>query len=239
MARVSVCMATYNGERFLREQMDSILLQLTRADEIVVQDDCSTDGTLDVLQSYADARIKLARNERNIGVIGTVQLALNRASGAYVFLCDQDDVWLPGRVESALRLHETCDLVVVNCRVIDEASRTIHDDFFAMRGSGPGFLRNLYRNSFLGCCMSFKRELLRRVLPFPRRIPMHDMWIGLNAALWGSTCFCGEPLVLYRRHAGAFTPTATARPARSAWVRLSDRLQLIAGVISRIPRNLA
>lgn len=232
-------MATYNGERYVRAQIESILAQLSGDDEIVVQDDCSSDDTLRLLEGLADPRIMIARNAEHSGVIRTVELALRRAMGEFVFLADQDDVWLPGRVERALRLHDEFDLVVVNCRVVDEALRTVAGDFFAVKGSGPGILRNLYRNSFLGCCMSFKRRLLEKVLPFPRPIPMHDMWIGMVATLWGSVCFHEEPLVLYRRHADVATLTATDRPARPLRVRLMDRLQLVAGILGRLSRSVA
>lgn len=229
-------MATYNGERYLRAQLESILSQLGEDDELVIQDDGSTDATLAILRECADPRMRIERNDRNLGVIRTVEIALGRAHGAYVFLSDQDDIWLPGRVERALTLLGSHDLVVVNCRVVDEALKTVNEDFFVYMDSGPGFLRNLYRNTFLGCCMSFRRELLERALPFPQPIPMHDMWIGLVATVWGSVCFHPEALVLYRRHESAVTSTATDRPARPAWIKFADRFHLVAGIARRALR---
>ena len=227
-------MATYNGERYLRAQLESILPQLGVEDEIVVQDDCSIDATPALLESFADTRIRVARNPENLGVIRTVENALSRAKGAYIFLSDQDDIWLPGRIERALAMLGQYDLVVVNCRVVDEKLQTINDNFFTLLGSRPGFLRNLYRNTFLGCCMSFRRGLLERALPFPLRIPMHDMWIGMVATVWGRVYFHREPLVLYRRHGAAVTSTATNRPSRPALTRLLDRIQLVTAIVARM-----
>ena len=234
MKKISVCMATYNGERYLRAQLESILTQLGEDDEIVVQDDCSTDATLSMLEAFRDPRIQVVRNPRNLGVMCTIEKALARARGAYIFLSDQDDVWLPGRVESALTLLGKYDLVVVNCRVVDEQLQTISEDFFALLGSRPGFLRNLYRNTFLGCCMSFRRGLLERVLPFPHPIPMHDMWIGMVATVWGAVYFHPEPLILYRRHDATVTSTATNRAARPARTKLLDRIRLVSGIVGRM-----
>lgn len=227
-------MATYNGERFLRAQLESILPQLGQDDEIVVQDDCSTDATLNMLEAFEDSRIRVSRNLQNLGVMRTVEKALARARGENIFLSDQDDIWLPGRVERALKLLGRYDLVVVNCRVVDETLRTVNEDFFALLGSRSGFLRNLYRNTFLGCCMSFRRGLLERALPFPHPIPMHDMWIGLVATVWGSVYFHPEPLILYRRHDAAVTTTATIRSPRPAWTKLLDRIQLATGIVGRM-----
>ena len=233
MIRLSVCIATHNGERFLRPQIESILGQIGSEDEVIIQDDSSNDKTLAMLAEFVDSRLKVEVNSRNLGVVKTIERALERSNGQFVFLADQDDVWLPGRVDRALELHKQYDLVVVNCRVVDGDLNPMSDDFFAYQRSGAGIVKNLYRNTFLGCCMSFHRTILKDALPFPHPIPMHDMWIGLVASLSGRVLFCDEKFVLYRRHSDALSSAATGAPARPFMKMLRDRWQLITGLIKR------
>lgn len=211
MTRISVCMPTYNGEKFLHAQIETILSELGPGDEVVVQDDGSTDGTLRLLESLSDPRIKIEKNTANRGVVRTIERALQRATGDIVFLADQDDVWCSGRVREAIELHAEYDLVVVDCAVVDPDLKTTEPSFFASRKSGPGFFRNLYKNSFLGCCMSMRRSLLQKALPIPEGIPQHDTWIGLVASGFGRVKFLEKRLVLYRRHSNALSPTATGK----------------------------
>ena len=103
---ISVGLASYNGERYIREQVDSIIAQLDSIDELVISDDGSTDGTLDILASYNDPRIHVYHNEENHGVNGNFENALKHSQGDYIFLSDQDDVWLPGKVEACLKALE-------------------------------------------------------------------------------------------------------------------------------------
>ena len=94
MSMNSVCMASFNGERYIKEQIDSILLQIGEDDELIISDDGSTDQTVDVICSYRDDRIKFVRNVNRHGCIGNFENALRVASGDFIFLADQDDIWL-------------------------------------------------------------------------------------------------------------------------------------------------
>ena len=94
----SVCMATYNGQKYLREQIESILCQLSANDELVISDDHSTDSTVDIIRSYGDSRIKMYANELTKGVTHNFENALNKSKGDIIFLADQDDVWLPNKI---------------------------------------------------------------------------------------------------------------------------------------------
>ena len=102
---VSVVMCTYNGERFLREQMDSILAQTYPIHEIIISDDCSTDGTIDILREYAAKHtfIKIHQNARNIGFNSNFYHAFNRATGEYIAISDQDDIWFPQKIEEQVK----------------------------------------------------------------------------------------------------------------------------------------
>ena len=117
---VSVCIATYNGEKYLRQQIESILPQLSKEDEIVISDDCSTDRTVEILKVFKDERIKIFVNESNLGVVENFENAIKQSIGEYVFLSDQDDVWKPNKVETIKQLLQTYDFVSHNAEIIND-----------------------------------------------------------------------------------------------------------------------
>jgi glycosyltransferase involved in cell wall biosynthesis len=205
---ISVCIATYNGSSYIEEQLNSILRQLADDDEVVISDDGSDDGTAQIIDAIADKRIRWAGRGGRMGVVKNFERALADARGELVFLSDQDDVWLPGKVAKCCEALQDNILVVTDCRVVDKQLKELVPSFFCLRNSGQGFLRNLYRNGFLGCCMAFRRELLEYALPIPAKAPMHDMWLGLIAEIRGEVFFLPEPLSLYRRHGQNASPTA-------------------------------
>jgi glycosyltransferase involved in cell wall biosynthesis len=204
---ISVCLATYNGSAFVAEQLRSVLTQLGANDEVVVSDDASSDDTLSIISGLADARIRVLQVSGKLGVVKNFERALMAARGDIIFLCDQDDVWLPCKVERCLAALAGCQLVVTDCIVVDGDLNPQSPSFFQMRKSGAGLLKNLWKNSYLGCCMAMRSDLLKVALPFPSNIAMHDWWIGLVAEMTGSVVFIDEQLSLYRRHGGNATPT--------------------------------
>ena len=200
--RVSVCLAAFNGSNFLRDQIDSILNQLCQRDELIIVDDCSTDGTVELIRQIADPRITLYENTTNMGVVRTFERAIEAASGDVIFLSDQDDLWKDGKVETVAELLDP-DLVmavVTDANVIDAQGREVFSSFFEFRGSGPGYCRNFVKNSYLGCTMAFTKEARACVLPFPRNLSMHDEWIGIVCDLLGEVKFEKKKLISYRRH---------------------------------------
>lgn len=200
--RVSVCMAVYNGGSFLTEQIDSILPQLNRFDELIIVNDGSTDMSARVIKGFDDTRIRVLTNPNNSGIVRSFETAIKAAQGDYIFLCDQDDIWLPNKISSCLDhfAHQSPLLIVTDAAVVDEHLGIIHPSYFVFRKSRPGFWNNMYKNSFLGCCMAFSASCKEFILPFPRRINMHDEWIGLCCSLAGRVLFAPEPGILYRRH---------------------------------------
>jgi hypothetical protein len=127
-------------------------------------------------------------------------------------------------------------LVVTDCSVVDGELKIISPSFFGLRDSGPGVLRNLWKNTYLGCCIAFRQELLKIALPFPNRIPMHDMWLGLIAEIHGGTCFVPEPLLLYRRHGGNASD-AGGRSKATLRKMITDRVFLGTLVAARTLRH--
>lgn len=203
--RVSVAMITYNGEKYLKEQLDSILCQLMEQDEVIVSDDGSTDGTITILNEYQkkDSRIKVVEGPR-AGIKKNVEYALKQCRGEVIFLADQDDIWRANKVKRVLEVmeQEACVLVIHDAEVFREHPKQITmESFFVFRSARAGVLKNILKNSYIGCCMAFRRELLDKVIPIPDNIEMHDQWIGvLNDFYFGKSVFLKEPLLCYRRH---------------------------------------
>ncbi len=208
---ISVCIATYNGALFLQEQVASVLSQLGADDEIVVSDDGSSDSTLDILQSFEDKRIKIFNNTKK-GFVYNFENALKHSKGDYIFLCDQDDIWMPDKVEKCMQLLRIHMAVNHNSMIVNSKGESMGVDFFSINKSRGGFWRTLWRNSYSGCCMAFRRELLNYALPFPEKIVSHDIWLGLLAEKHGNPIFYSEPLLKYRRH--SFNASSTAEKSR-------------------------
>ena len=198
---ISVCMATYNGERYIAEQVESIMCQLSIDDELIVVDDQSSDRTIEILEGFNDVRIKISVNEINLGVVKTFENAIYKSSGEIIILADQDDVWLPDKVEFVKNILSISQepLVITDAYIFTDKIVKI-ETFFEYRRSKSGFFANLMRNSFIGCCIAFKSNLKSEILPFPTAIPMHDQWIGLIAELNGGAIFSTGRYVAYRRH---------------------------------------
>ena len=228
--KVSVCMATYNGAAFLREQLDSILCQLAPDDELIVSDDGSTDGTLDIIASYGDARIKVFRHERDprikrtSDIVGAnFQYALEQAGGDYIFISDQDDIWLPDKVEKMSAGLQNKALVACNARILSDGEVT---DRCIYRDKLPVKNFVLRRGKYYGCCMAFKAEMLRYVLPFPARLPLYDYWIGCISEVVGGVDYIPEPLVLHRVHASNTSSTLKLSPGYKIFYRVRLLAQL-------------
>ena len=217
--KVSVCMAAYCGERYIGEQIRSILSELRPGDELLVSDDAPGAETERIVRAIAqeDARVRYLHGEGK-GVVRNFERVLTAATGDVLFLSDQDDVWLPGKVEAVLREIENGACAVVHdARVVDETLQTIAPSFFALRGSRPGFLHNFLRNGYMGCCMALTRPVLERALPFPPDLPMHDQWLGLTAERFGRVCFLPQPYLLYRQHGGNVTGGKTTLSQKLRW----------------------
>lgn len=230
---ISVCMATYNGEKYLNKQLDSILAQLGNGDEIIISDDSSTDNTISIIESYNDRRIILLKNNNFKSPAFNLENALSHAQGDYIFLSDQDDIWMENKVEINIREIAGYDVIVSDCTLIDENDLQTADSFYRINGSKMGFINNLIKNSYLGCCMLVTRSMLDYVLPFPKGIAMHDIWIGLNAEIVGKPRFISDKLIMYRRHGENMSPTS-GRSNFSLYYKLLYRIKFMHYIILRI-----
>jgi glycosyltransferase involved in cell wall biosynthesis len=233
---ISVCMATCNGERFVRRQLETILCQLAPEDELVISDDSSTDGTPAILAEFAtvDPRIRLFTGNGFRSPIFNFEFTLRQARGDIIVLADQDDVWLPHKLATVrdlfVRQPARPYLIVLDAQVVDEAGEEIHPSVLDKLKAGPGLWKNLFDNRYLGCCMAFSRDLLERALPFPRRIPMHDMWLGQLCERIGTTSFIRDITMQYRKHGSSLTDfTIQFRP----WLQIRRRAVLAWNLLVR------
>jgi glycosyltransferase involved in cell wall biosynthesis len=228
----SVVLAACQGERFIGEQLRSITAQLAQEDEIVVCDDLSTDATVDVVLRMQDSRIRVFANERRLGYIRNFERAISFAKGDTIYFSDQDDVWLPNKIvamESALRL-KSC--VASDAIVVDEDLSLMHESYFAWRGTRGFSAAGMFlKPAIIGATLACKRTYLDTVMPFPAGVP-HDFWLTVNAAWDDAFGIVTEPLILYRRHEGAVSPSGTGR-RRSSRTILTERARLATALISR------
>jgi len=229
-ALISVCIPTFNGATYIGMQLESILAS-PLITEVIVSDDGSTDNTVEIVKSFNDARIKLLEGPR-AGLVSNYEFLFSHASGEYIFLSDQDDLWLPNKVAVMLTRLREVDLVVSDCTVVDGQLNLLYPSFFVLRHSGPGLARNLFRNSYLGCCIAFRRRLLKHALPFPANLPMHDWWLGLIAETFGNVAFINQPLMMYRRHGGNVSPT-TEKSLIPWTTRIRWRINLFIALVLR------
>ncbi len=235
---VSVCLASYNGEKFIKEQILSILHQLNFDDELIISDDSSTDHTVEIIKSIDDSRVKLLAINQFKDPIKNFQNALKNAKGEVVFLSDQDDVWLTDKYSDTLQLLKSYDLVVSDSIIVDEQLNTLHPSFFKYFKSGKGILKNMLKSSYYGSCMAFNRMLLDTALPFPDTKEIgHDLWIGLVAEMTGEVLFYQKPLILYRRHSNAFTPVNVGKSTRKKRQMLYGRIVMVKEVVKFIIKN--
>lgn len=230
--KVSVCLAAYNGEKYIKEQIESILIQLSNKDELIISDDGSTDRTIEVIKSIADERIKLLDNSGNPGIVNNFSNALRHAAGDIIFLSDQDDVWNENKVKIITKELRNYDCVLHNAQLINSNGENINSDLFSIYKTRTGYFNNLLRNTYVGCCMAFRQELLNYILPIPSSIKMHDMWIALISEKKGTTKLINDKLINYRRHDNNAS-TTSHKSGYSRYFQLKYRLQMLINSVVR------
>lgn len=202
-------MATYNGEKYLREQIDSILVQTIQDFEIVICDDCSTDGTLVILQEYAlnDSRFRIYLNEQNLGFKKNFEKAVSLCNGEYIALCDQDDIWMPDHLEKLKEAIKDNVLACGNAELIDKDGNSLGTTFWEQEAFdsvpssnlGKAMSILLFRGSYQGAAMMIKRQIVKKALPIPEKYTFHDSWLALVACFCGGVACVDIPILKYRR----------------------------------------
>lgn len=202
--KLSVCIATYNGEKYIKEQIASILPQIGEKDELIISDDLSNDETLNIIKSFGDKRIKIYTHETDHGFVRNFENALKKATGDVIFLSDQDDIWMPNKVEECLKILRRVDFVVSDCITVDDNMNILSQSRIKDYNIRTGFWRLMIKTRYLGCCMAFRRKVLDAALPFPQNAYLieHDLWLAAVAEKYFATAIIDKPLIYYRRHDG-------------------------------------
>jgi glycosyltransferase involved in cell wall biosynthesis len=221
-------MATYNGQNFLKEQIESILAQMKVVDELIIVDDASKDKTVDIIKSFEDTRIKLYINEYNKGVNNSFERAISLSQKEYIFLSDQDDIWVENRVSKMLNhllINDTAYLVTSNSMFIDENDQEIVfiQDKAEERLSNRNFknIINIFigKEYYFGCTMLLHKKMKPLILPFPNYIESHDLWIAKVANIIGRNLHLND-ITLKRRIHGNNASVISRRLIPKLWSRI-------------------
>ena len=212
MEKVDILLATYNGEKYLVEQLESILNQTYKDFNLIISDDCSEDSTVKILEEYAkkDSRITIFKQEKNLGVISNFEFLLSKVESDYFMFSDQDDIWNEDKIEKTLnKLEETdSDVVFTDLMVVDDKLNVLYNSYWELKGLKNKILKYnsfeaLYLNNYVtGCTMLMKKEVIEKALPLPKstKYILHDYWIALIASQSGKVEFLNEPTIKYRQH---------------------------------------
>lgn len=232
---ISVCIATYNGANYIQRQLESIIAQLSSEDEVVISDDGSTDDTLEIIQSMSSPLIKIYHNSDDHGYTPNFENALRHATGDYIFLSDQDDIWHPDKVRICMQYLQTYDMVITDAEIVDAEEKALYPSFFELRRPYKSFWGNIFKFGYLGCQMCFRRCILNRALPFPKNhiYCTHDNWLAVVAMSYYSSKIIDDKLVLYRRH-GNNASNGSTNLHKGIWFRLSYRMYLLLNLAKRL-----
>jgi len=218
MDKIDIAIATYNGEKYISEQLNSILNSNKfdiLVNRIIISDDGSSDTTFEILQNFANEYecIEIFRNKNQSGIVGNFEYAISLCNEKYIILSDQDDYWYPEKLtilrngikelESRSKAKEPC-LFFTDLEVVDKDLNVIHKSFFGIIKYDLNFFfkRNtiLLTNIVPGCAMIFNNELKQLALPITKGIYLHDWWLLLLACYGGRVSFSMKPTFMYRQH---------------------------------------
>jgi len=203
---VSIAMATYNGEKFLKDQLDSIINQTYKNMEIIICDDCSTDNTINIIKNFQsqDKRIRLYQNNSQLGVLKNFEKAISLCRGEYIAISDQDDIWLPNKMAIMLSKIEENVLIYHDDILIDKAGRVIHNSFFESNeiviNKEHDTKALILDNWISGHACMFSSQLKKDILPIGHQMEHYDMWIAIVASKVGKIKYLNKQLVLWRQH---------------------------------------
>jgi glycosyltransferase involved in cell wall biosynthesis len=244
---ISIAMAAYNGEKYIREQLDSILAQTRQDFEMVICDDLSTDDTWKIINEYAgkDGRIRVYQNEKRLGYIKNFERAVGLCSGDCIALSDQDDIWNNDHLEVLCDGIGTFSLVCSDALMVDEQNVSLNMSFQkdilhineVPKDQELIFTRLLYMNFAQGTSMMFRRELLSTALPFPEQIP-HDYWLAVAAAAGSGITYIDRVTLRYRQHGHNVTEKKAIPNLASIFVRKDyHQMELLAATKARLNLN--
>ncbi|MBT8162539.1 MULTISPECIES: glycosyltransferase [Arthrobacter] len=238
--RVSVCLAAYKGSLYIEEQIDSILRDLGPNDELVVVDDASPDNTAEVVKGITDPRLRFVPAEVNKGYVRTFEHAIGLSRGEFIMLSDQDDVWIPGRVDLMLAALADNKVVAGNFDVLGGGLRPWIPRLKA--SDSRKHAANLFAvligyRAYYGCAMGIRRDALNYFVPIPGYVnESHDLWLAICGNMAGSIRHLDESTVLRRLHDSNQTPAGWRSLAKIVKARIMI-LRLMVEALRRVRRR--
>lgn len=213
---IDILLATYNGENYLSQQIDSIITQTCKDWQLLIRDDLSTDNTVNIIKNYArkySDKIRLLEdNKEHLGLVHNFETLLESAQNEFIMFCDQDDIWLPNKIELTLNAMKEAEqaspntalLIHTDLKVVDEALNPIAESFWKLHRISPErdcrLTKIIYRNIVTGCTVMINKKAKEISMPFPPEVSIHDWWIAINVAKYGKITHIEAPTVLYRQH---------------------------------------
>lgn len=214
--KIDILLAVFNGEKYIHQQIESIMNQTYKEFHLWIRDNHSEDRTVEVVQKLIDrypTQITLLRSPFNVGIIGNFSALIEQSQADYVFFSDADDVWLSQKVEKTIKKMQDLEarygkqtplLVHTDLSVVDAHLNMIHPSFWKYSFLKPALphtlCRQLIQNQITGCTVMINRSLIEIAAPIPREAKMHDWWLGLCIAAFGKLDYLNEPTLLYRQH---------------------------------------
>lgn len=234
MNNISVCMATYNGANYIKEQIDSILIQLDKNDELIIVDDCSTDDTVSIIKSVKDERIKLFHNEENRKHVYTFGRSISLSKNELIFLCDQDDIWIDDRIKIMKEYFDKISSLVISSNfLLLDSNKNVHESKNPLKkNDSKKYFKNVIgimfgKKDYFGCAMAFRKELKNIILPFPNYLESHDLYIAIAGNILKSNLHIEEKTVYRRLHDNNVT-----NPNRSLGKKIKTRFIFIKSFIN-------
>lgn len=211
MEKVDILLATYNGEKYLQEQIESILNQTYTNFRLLISDDCSSDKTLEIIEEYAkrDNRIVIFKNEENLGIVRNFEFLMCQVTSKYFMFSDQDDIWKKDKIEKSVdKIEEGYGLVYTDLEVVDNNLEVMYESYWKLKGFDKKVRRysnfdSLYLNNYItGCTVISKKEYIEKVLPIPKNTSyvLHDYWLPIIVSQEAKLGYIDEPLIKYRQH---------------------------------------
>ena len=212
MSKIVILLSTYNGEKYLKEQLDSMFSQSYKDFEIIARDDCSSDETINILKSY---NIKILDTDKNLGAKLSFSTLLNYAvrntDAEYFMFCDQDDIWKNDKIEKTIKIMKELEktnsdlplLVHTDLEVVDEKINLLAESFWKYEKRDPSLNslnRLIIQSTVTGCTMMINRKLAKLSLPVSENSIMHDWWISMVASSFGKIAYLEESTISYRQH---------------------------------------
>lgn len=234
--RASVALAAYNGEKFIKEQIDSILDMMNQNDELVISYDESSDKTWQIISEYSnkDKRVKVYK-DKGKGLESNFNNAVEHCNGKYIFLADQDDVWINNKINVMIAYMQKTGAKVLICDgyETDENLKKLYGLYQKYRTTESPF-KNYVKGSYLGCQMAFSADIKDQIWPVNENPPIaHDLWLGILGSYYGKVIMINDKLMYHRLHGDNYTYTSKM----SLFNVIKNRIYFASSIIKRIKKN--